>query len=53
MTILAIDHVELAMPPGREDYARSFCSGLLGVPELPKPEFLELLESASAAVRSG
>jgi catechol 2,3-dioxygenase-like lactoylglutathione lyase family enzyme len=35
--IEAIDHVQLAMPPGEEDRARAFYAGLLGVPEVPKP----------------
>ena len=33
----AIDHVQLAMPPGREDDARSFYSDVLGMTEIPKP----------------
>ena len=37
MTILAIEHVQLAMPAGREDEARRFHSGLLGIPETAKP----------------
>jgi catechol 2,3-dioxygenase-like lactoylglutathione lyase family enzyme len=37
MTIVGIDHVQLAMPPGREPEARAFYAGLLGVPEIPKP----------------
>lgn len=37
MAILAIDHVQLAMPPGREDEARAFYSRLLGLPEIAKP----------------
>jgi catechol 2,3-dioxygenase-like lactoylglutathione lyase family enzyme len=37
MTILAIEHVQLAMPPGGEDDARAFYTGLLGIPEVPKP----------------
>jgi catechol 2,3-dioxygenase-like lactoylglutathione lyase family enzyme len=35
-----IDHVQLAMPTGREDEARAFYSGLLGITEQPKPEHL-------------
>lgn len=35
--IIAIDHVQLAMPPGEEERARAFYSGLLGIPEVPKP----------------
>jgi catechol 2,3-dioxygenase-like lactoylglutathione lyase family enzyme len=37
MTVVAIDHVQLAMPAGREDDARAFYSGLLGIPEIAKP----------------
>jgi catechol 2,3-dioxygenase-like lactoylglutathione lyase family enzyme len=37
---LAIDHVQLAMPPGAEDAARAFYSGLLGMNEIPKPSEL-------------
>lgn len=33
----AIDHVQLAMPPGEEDAARRFYSGILGMREVPKP----------------
>jgi catechol 2,3-dioxygenase-like lactoylglutathione lyase family enzyme len=37
MTIIAIDHVQLAMPAGREQEARDFYTTLLGLPESPKP----------------
>ncbi|MEO7037032.1 MAG: VOC family protein [Polyangiaceae bacterium] len=37
MVILGIDHVQLAMPPGTETQARAFYTGLLGIPESPKP----------------
>ncbi|HEU4619995.1 MAG TPA: VOC family protein [Gammaproteobacteria bacterium] len=37
MPITAIDHVQLAMPPGREQAAREFYEGLLGIPEVSKP----------------
>jgi catechol 2,3-dioxygenase-like lactoylglutathione lyase family enzyme len=37
MTVLSIDHVQLAMPAGREAEARAFYAGLLGVPEVVKP----------------
>jgi len=33
----AIDHVQLAMPPGGEESARRFYSDLLGMLEIPKP----------------
>jgi len=35
--LLRIDHVQLAMPEGREDEARRFYRDLLGIPEVPKP----------------
>jgi RimJ/RimL family protein N-acetyltransferase/catechol 2,3-dioxygenase-like lactoylglutathione lyase family enzyme len=35
--IVAIDHVQLALPAGGEDEARRFYSGLLGIPEVAKP----------------
>jgi catechol 2,3-dioxygenase-like lactoylglutathione lyase family enzyme len=37
MPVTAIEHVQLAMPPGREQAARDFYQGLLGIPEVPKP----------------
>jgi catechol 2,3-dioxygenase-like lactoylglutathione lyase family enzyme len=38
--IHGIDHVQLAMPPGREDDARAFYGGLLGMEEVAKPPVL-------------
>ncbi len=35
-----IDHVQLAMPPGGEDRARAFYTGVLGIPEVTKPPAL-------------
>jgi catechol 2,3-dioxygenase-like lactoylglutathione lyase family enzyme len=40
MWVTGIDHVQLAMPAGREADARAFYSGLLGIPEVPKPPAL-------------
>jgi catechol 2,3-dioxygenase-like lactoylglutathione lyase family enzyme len=34
---LAIDHVQLAMPPDQEETARKFYRDLLGMEEVPKP----------------
>lgn len=45
MTILALEHVQLAMPAGGEDLARKFYAGLLGMDERAKP--------AALAVRGG
>jgi len=35
--VKAIDHIQLAMPPHREDEARKFYRDLLGIPEIAKP----------------
>lgn len=37
---VAVDHVQLAMPPGGEDSAREFYGGVLGLKEVPKPQIL-------------
>jgi catechol 2,3-dioxygenase-like lactoylglutathione lyase family enzyme len=36
--ILRLDHVQLAMPPRREEEAEAFYAGLLGFERVPKPE---------------
>ena len=38
MTIVGIDHVQLAIPPGGEAAARVFYGDVLGLVEVPKPE---------------
>lgn len=38
--IVGLHHVQLAMPPGREDAARAFYTGLLGIAERTKPPHL-------------
>jgi catechol 2,3-dioxygenase-like lactoylglutathione lyase family enzyme len=40
LAITGIDHVQVAAPAGREEDARSFYGGLLGLEELPKPAAL-------------
>jgi len=40
MTILIIDHVQLAMPTGGEAQARAFYGEVLGLSEVPKPATL-------------
>ena len=35
--IVGLEHVQLAMPAGREEEAEAFYSGLLGLARLPKP----------------
>ena len=51
MKILAIDHVQIAMPMGEEERARAFYVGLLGFSELPKPP--ELAKRGGAWFASG
>ena len=38
--VLRLDHVQLAMPAGRERDAIAFYEGLLGIPQVPKPRHL-------------
>jgi catechol 2,3-dioxygenase-like lactoylglutathione lyase family enzyme len=38
--LVRLDHVQLAMPEGREDDAVAFYSGLLGLARVPKPPVL-------------
>ena len=38
MTVVGIDHVQLAIPPGGEAKARAFYIDVLGFHEVPKPE---------------
>jgi catechol 2,3-dioxygenase-like lactoylglutathione lyase family enzyme len=40
MPVVGVDHVQLAMPAGREAEARAFYGGLLGIPEIAKPPAL-------------
>ncbi|HEU4821569.1 MAG TPA: glyoxalase, partial [Qipengyuania sp.] len=40
MSILGIDHVQLAMPHGGEEQARRFYIGVLGMHEIDKPAHL-------------
>jgi catechol 2,3-dioxygenase-like lactoylglutathione lyase family enzyme len=37
-TILAIDHVQIAVPVGVEQACRDFYLGVLGLTEIPRPE---------------
>lgn len=38
--MVGVDHVQLAMPAGREAEARAFYEGTLGIPEVAKPPAL-------------
>jgi catechol 2,3-dioxygenase-like lactoylglutathione lyase family enzyme len=40
MPAFAIDHVQIAIPPGGEDAGRRFFADLLGLEEIPKPASL-------------
>jgi hypothetical protein len=40
MGVVRIDHVQLAMPAGREAEAIAFYEGVLGIPHVPKPDHL-------------
>jgi catechol 2,3-dioxygenase-like lactoylglutathione lyase family enzyme len=40
VTVTGLEHVQLAMPAGREDEAIAFYEGLLGIPRVPKPAHL-------------
>ena len=40
MTLLRINHVQLAIPPNRESEARHFYGSVLGLREIPKPPVL-------------
>ncbi|MCU1483401.1 MAG: glyoxalase/Bleomycin resistance/Dioxygenase superfamily protein, partial [Actinomycetia bacterium] len=37
MRVVRLDHVQLAMPIGREAEAVAFYEGVLGIPQVPKP----------------
>jgi catechol 2,3-dioxygenase-like lactoylglutathione lyase family enzyme len=41
MTLLQLDHIQLAMPEGGEEAARGFYDGLLGLSEVEKPDNLK------------
>jgi catechol 2,3-dioxygenase-like lactoylglutathione lyase family enzyme len=51
MTILSIDHVQIAMPAGEEEKARAFYMNLLGFTEISKPP--ELVKRGGAWFQSG
>ena len=41
MSLLQLDHIQLAMPQGEEDAARGFYAALLGLEEVEKPANLK------------
>ena len=51
MTVLGIDHVQIAMPAGGEEKARGFFINLLGFHEIPKPP--ELAKRGGAWFEAG
>ena len=57
-TVLALDHVQVAMPGGQEDRARAFYRDILGMSEIAKPAALAArggcwFSSGSAQVHVG
>ena len=40
MSVVRLDHVQLAMPAGGEAEAIAFYDGVLGIPHIPKPPHL-------------
>lgn len=40
MAIIGLDHIQIAIPAGGEDRARTFYGDLLGMHEVPKPDNL-------------
>jgi catechol 2,3-dioxygenase-like lactoylglutathione lyase family enzyme len=53
VTIVALDHVQVAAPPGCEADARRFYGGLLGLVEVPNPATLAGRGGAWFALGSG
>jgi catechol 2,3-dioxygenase-like lactoylglutathione lyase family enzyme len=53
VTILGLDHVQVAAPPGCEPDARRFYGGVLGLAELEKPASLAARGGAWFALGSG
>ncbi len=51
MPLIGLDHVQLAMPAGREADARAFYCALLGLQEVPKPP--ELAKRGGAWFENG
>lgn len=51
MALVRFDHVQLAMPPGGEEEARRFYSGILKMEEIPKPA--ELARRGGCWFRAG
>lgn len=41
MTIIRLHHVQITLPHGMEEQGRKFYCGLLGLPEIEKPEALQ------------
>ncbi len=48
---LGLDHVQLTIPAGAESMARAFYCGVLGMPEVAKPEALKARGGTLAARR--
>ena len=58
MSIVGLDHVQVAIPSGSEDVARSFYGHQLGMTEIPKPPALAVrggcwFQSGTAVIHLG
>ncbi len=58
MEVIGLDHVQLAMPAGRESAAVAFYQDLLGIPQVAKPPHLAArggcwFESATVKIHLG
>jgi catechol 2,3-dioxygenase-like lactoylglutathione lyase family enzyme len=51
MTIISIDHIQIAIPPAGEEKARGFYINVLGFTEIPKPA--ELVKRGGAWFQVG
>ena len=53
MSILGLDHVQVAIPPGAQPEGRAFYAGVLGLEEIPRPESLRSTGAVWFRVGSG
>lgn len=53
VAVIGLHHVQVACPAGAEDHLREFYSGVLGLPELPKPPALAARGGCWFAVGAG
>lgn len=51
VSVIRLEHVQLAMPAGLEDAADTFYGGLLGIPRVPEPAHLAARRAAGHGER--